>query len=105
MRLTCALIAVLALPATLGLAGADQRLNYLDENNPYYPGLKFPKLITPQWAGEEGVDAEDDDGVDAFLTDPLRRDELRKLESRIIRVVFVEVVQALVGAGESECRG
>src|SRR5688572_13768636 len=33
------------------------RLTYLDESNPFYPGLNFPKLITPQWVGEPGVEA------------------------------------------------
>src|ERR1043166_4240643 len=33
------------------------RLAYLDESDPFYPGLQFPKLTTPQWIGEEGVDA------------------------------------------------
>ena len=32
------------------------RLAYLDECNPWYPDKDFPKLITPQWVGEEGVD-------------------------------------------------
>src|SRR6267154_2478200 len=32
------------------------RLTYLDENNPWYPHRDFPKLITPQWVGEEGVE-------------------------------------------------
>ena len=30
---------------------------YLDEVNPYYPHRDFPKLITPQWVGEPGVEA------------------------------------------------
>ena len=31
---------------------------YLDEYcEPYYPGTDFPKLTTPQWIGEAGVDA------------------------------------------------
>ena len=29
----------------------------LDAESPYYPGLNYPKLVTPQWVGEEGVDA------------------------------------------------
>ncbi|MFO0977285.1 MAG: neutral/alkaline non-lysosomal ceramidase N-terminal domain-containing protein [Planctomycetaceae bacterium] len=29
----------------------------LDESNPWYPHKDFPKLITPQWVGEDGVDA------------------------------------------------
>ena len=33
------------------------RLAYLDECNPWYPHKDFPKLITPQWVGEEGVEA------------------------------------------------
>lgn len=34
------------------------RLAYLDEPcDPYYVGRHFPKLVTPQWVGEEGVDA------------------------------------------------
>ena len=32
-------------------------LSYLHENNPWYPHTEFPKLTTPQWLGEEGVDA------------------------------------------------
>ncbi|GIW93502.1 MAG: hypothetical protein KatS3mg110_1543 [Pirellulaceae bacterium] len=43
------------------LSATDQsanRLAYLDEFlDPYYVGLGFPKLETPQWAGESGVDA------------------------------------------------
>lgn len=33
------------------------RLAYLDGHDIYYPQTKFPKLITPQWIGEDGVDA------------------------------------------------
>jgi putative membrane-bound dehydrogenase-like protein len=33
------------------------RLTYLGEANPYYVSRVFPKLITPQWVGEPGVDA------------------------------------------------
>jgi hypothetical protein len=33
------------------------RLTYLDESDPYYVGLNFPKLTTPQWVGEPGVAA------------------------------------------------
>jgi putative membrane-bound dehydrogenase-like protein len=44
-----------------GLAWAQtkdgNRLAYLDEVNPYYPSRTFPKLITPQWVGEPGVEA------------------------------------------------
>src|SRR5262245_17280702 len=33
------------------------RLTYLDESDPFYVGLNFPKLTTPQWVGEPGVEA------------------------------------------------
>lgn len=33
------------------------RLTYLDQTDPYYVGAQFPKLTSPQWVGEPGVDA------------------------------------------------
>ncbi|MFV1965332.1 MAG: FG-GAP repeat domain-containing protein [Pirellulaceae bacterium] len=33
------------------------RFTYLDEREPYYVGLHFPKFTTPMWIGEDGVDA------------------------------------------------
>lgn len=55
-RTFLAFIAVFTLAALA--PGADgNRLTYLDELNPYYPHRTFPKLITPQWVGEDGVDA------------------------------------------------
>ncbi len=38
-------------------SAAANRLVYLDESDPFYPGLHFPKLTTPQWVGEPGVEA------------------------------------------------
>ena len=32
-------------------------LAHLDENNPWYPHTGSAKLTTPQWVGEEGVEA------------------------------------------------
>src|SRR5690242_21003099 len=53
-------LALLVIPAVLPLpasAGDGNRLACLDGNDPYYVGRDFPKLITPQWVGEEGVEA------------------------------------------------
>ena len=36
---------------------AGNRLAYLTETDPFYPGLNFPRLTTPQWIGEPGVEA------------------------------------------------
>jgi hypothetical protein len=38
-------------------ASEANRLSYLDQAGPYDVGRGFPKLTTPQWVGEEGVDA------------------------------------------------
>lgn len=43
--------------AAIGSAGEGNRLTYLSENNPYYVSRTFPKLTTPQWVGEDGVEA------------------------------------------------
>src|SRR5712691_11930584 len=43
---------------TVAVAFADaNRLTYLDESEPFYVGLNFPKLTTPQWVGEPDVEA------------------------------------------------
>src|SRR5438874_13311683 len=48
---------ILVLMPGLAWPGDGNRLVYLDENDPYYVSAKFPRLITPQWVGEEGVEA------------------------------------------------
>ncbi|MFO7904885.1 MAG: FG-GAP-like repeat-containing protein [Pirellulaceae bacterium] len=57
IRLVCLLAATWgAFNAVAGEPG--NRLVYLDEfANPYYVGLETAKLTTPQWVGEEGVEA------------------------------------------------
>ena len=35
----------------------DPALSYIDESDPFYVGVNFPKLTTPQWVGEDGVEA------------------------------------------------
>src|SRR6476469_5178255 len=72
------------------LAADGNRLAYLDEPlNPYYPHRNFPKLITPQWVGEEGVDCvvtlaiddmRDPAKYEAFLRPIL--DRLKKIDGR-----------------------
>ena len=51
----------------LALAADGNRLSYLDSNEVWYPHKDFPKLITPQWAGEEGVEC-----VVTFAIDDMR---------------------------------
>src|SRR5438874_148259 len=70
-------------------AGDGNRLTYLDESDPYYVSRTFPKLITPQWVGEDGVEAvvilaiddmRDPERYEAFLRPILRR--LQQIDGR-----------------------
>src|SRR5688572_11173325 len=54
-RITSIMLLAVALPALA--ASHANRLTYLDGDDPFYPGPKFPKLVTPQWVGEPGVEA------------------------------------------------
>ena len=85
------LVLVFVLTASHVLAGPPDgnRLTYLDRADPYYVGLHFPKLVTPQWVGEEGVEAvvilaiDDMRGPDkweAYLRPILER--LKKIDGR-----------------------
>ncbi|HZV07176.1 MAG TPA: PVC-type heme-binding CxxCH protein [Gemmataceae bacterium] len=67
-------------------AGDSNRLTYLDENDPYYVSRTFPRLITPQWVGEEGVEA-----VVVLAIDDMREPEkyekfLRPVLQRLKRI-------------------
>jgi putative membrane-bound dehydrogenase-like protein len=71
------------------------RLVYLDESDPFYAGLDFPKLTTPQWVGEAGVDAVVILAIDdmreplkyeAFLRPVLNR--LKKIDGRAPLSIF-----------------
>src|SRR5262249_17977914 len=59
------------------------------------PQIGFP-LLMPAHV----IDGEDDDGINARLADPLRRDQLRKSAMRVIWVDLVEIREAIaVGGG------
>ncbi len=73
------------LPALTVCAADGNRLAYLDENNPYYPHANFPKLTTPQWVGEEGVEA-----VVVFAIDDMR--DTQKYED-YLRPILIRLKQ------------
>jgi putative membrane-bound dehydrogenase-like protein len=51
-------ILLICLPYYVSVSASDaNRLVYLDETDPFYVHGNFPKLITPQWIGEQEVDA------------------------------------------------
>jgi putative membrane-bound dehydrogenase-like protein len=81
-----ALLLVAVAPA---VAADANRLTYLDDDNPYYVSRTFPKLVTPQWVGEDGVEAvvilaiddmRDPKKYEAFLRPILRR--LQQIDGR-----------------------
>ncbi|MCI0358552.1 MAG: c-type cytochrome [Planctomycetaceae bacterium] len=86
-------VTFIALPFLLvgsAIAADGNRLAYLDGPlDPYYPHRDFPKLITPQWVGEEGVecvvtlaidDMRESAKYEAFLRPIL--DRLKKIDGR-----------------------
>jgi putative membrane-bound dehydrogenase-like protein len=48
---------VVSTPAAPVTSSDANRLTYLDSDDPFYVGKDFPKLTTPQWIGETGVQA------------------------------------------------
>jgi putative membrane-bound dehydrogenase-like protein len=80
---------LLLLAAAPAAAADGNRLTYLDDNDPYYVSRTFPKLVTPQWVGEEGVEAvvilaiddmREPKKYEAFLRPILRR--LQQIDGR-----------------------
>src|SRR5437588_3233674 len=62
------------------------RLVYLDETDPFHPGRTFPKLTTPQWIGEPGVEAAVILAIDD-MTEPARWEAfLRPVLDRLKRI-------------------
>ena len=73
VRLAQATVTHIMLLTAIGQAHSDSpanRLAYLDGEDPFYVGLAFPKLTTPQWVGEKGVEAVVTLGIDD-MRDPL----------------------------------
>ena len=63
-RMLSVFIALFALNCSAKGQQKANRLSYLDSEDPFYVGLNFPKLTTPQWVGENGVDAVVTLGID-----------------------------------------
>src|SRR5882724_7367639 len=87
--LTAVVLLFLAPSIAAAQPSPGNRLAYLDELDPYYPHTKFPKLITPQWVGEPGVEAvvilaiddmRDPKKYETFLRPILNR--LKKIDGR-----------------------
>ncbi|MDP1797457.1 MAG: hypothetical protein Q8K78_08255, partial [Planctomycetaceae bacterium] len=62
------------------------RLAYLDGHDIYYPHTKFPKLITPQWVGEDGVEAVVILAIDDMREPPKYEAYLRPILQRLKQI-------------------
>src|SRR6266446_6967728 len=62
------------------------RLVYLDESDPFYPGPKFPKLTTPQWIGEPEVEAAVIFAIDDLKEPPRYEAYIRPIVDRLKQI-------------------
>jgi len=63
------------------------RLTYLDEfSEPFYPSHAFPKLVTPQWVGEQGVEVVVTYGIDDMSGHGRYEEYLRPMLERLKRI-------------------
>jgi putative membrane-bound dehydrogenase-like protein len=74
------------------------RLAYLDSDDPFYVGRDFPKLITPQWVGEEGVDAVVVLAIDDMRETPKYEAMLRPILERLKKIDGRAPVSIMVNA-------
>src|ERR1041384_299567 len=87
IRWLCILLICLFANAA-GAAGTrvGNRLTYLDESDPFYVHRDFPKLTTPQWIGEPGVDAVVILAVDDMREVPKWENYLRPILTRLKQI-------------------
>jgi putative membrane-bound dehydrogenase-like protein len=96
------LIPLVLIPSTANAqAPQGNRLTYLDGSDPYYVGRTFPRLTTPQWVGEEGIEAvvilaiddmRDPQRYESFLRPILRR--LQQIDGRAPVSIMTNQVKA-----------
>ena len=85
--------------ASLPAAPTDgNRLTYLDSDDPFYPNAKFPRLTTPQWIGEPGVEAVVILAIDDMRETPKYETFLRPILERLKRIDGRAPVSIMVNA-------
>ena len=87
MRQLTALFVVLNVSLTAH-AAADEAVNleYLEQSNPWYPHKDFPKLITPHWVGEDGVECVVTLGIDDMRDTAKYEQYLRPILNRLKKI-------------------
>src|SRR5437867_1736930 len=90
---------VVSASAAFADSSPGNRLTYLDDRSPFYVGADFPRLTTPMWFGEDGVDAviilsiddmQDTAKYQTFLEPIVNR--LREIEGRSPLSIFTNSV-------------
>jgi len=79
-------VAVPALAQTHVPKSPGNRLLHLNDPSPFYPHKNFPKLITPQWVGEKGVEAVVTLGIDDMRDAPKYENFLRPILERLKKI-------------------
>lgn len=81
-----ALLSIILSGSTLA-AGDGNRLAYLDGPcDPYYPGRRMAKLVTPQWVGEPGVEAVIVLSIDDLSQPAVHQKYLRPILDRLAKI-------------------
>src|SRR5438874_11424065 len=80
------------------------RLVYLDESDPFYPGPKFPRLTTPQWIGEPGVDAAVIFAIDDMREPPKYETYIRPIVDRLKQIDGRASFSIMTKIGRASCR-
>ena len=62
------------------------RFDHLTSADPYYPDIAFPKLTTPQWVGDEGVEAVVVLAIDDMREHPKYETYLRPILNRLKQI-------------------
>jgi len=102
LRIIFALMAIVAARAWAAPFSTNaNRLTYLDSDDPFHAGRHSPKLVTPQWVGEDGVEAvvilsiddmRDTPKYEAMLRPILER--LKQIDGRAPASIMVNTIAA-----------
>ena len=102
LRLAQATFTLVLLMTTLGQVHSGSpanRLAYLDGEDPFHVGLAFPKLTTPQWVGEKGVEAVVTLGIDDMRDPQIYEsfcrpilDRLKQIDGRAPLSIFCNTI-------------
>ena len=79
-------LSVITRPSERAVKGENPFAYQSDYVQPYYPNGEFPKLITPQWVGEDGVDTVITLGIDDMRDTAGYEAYLRPILSKLMEI-------------------